>query len=236
MGKRYATRAAELLEDGGAAFLKFFHDHPDLRRGLKVWENQFEKFMPLTTTQVAAIEIGYGAGGSLFGAAKHFDKVVGVDIHEAESFVTKLLVNNGCENFMLKEGDGQTLPVRSNFADLIFSWTAFQHFGSLDIIQSYLHDTRRALKLKGIAVYYFARMRQKGVVTEDMWLQAMQDEKATDGFWLNPDANVNQTNVTIAMWKMQEMAEAAGLEVIRKTYSGLPDKVGGQHGVVLCRS
>lgn len=232
----YKRRTAELLEEGGTAFLKFFHDHLDLSRGQRVWTNQVEKFMDLTTTQVAAIEIGYGAGGILLGASRYFDKVVGVEVHGAEDFVTKLLVNNGCENFELKEGDGLTLPVRSNFADLIFSWTSFQHFGDLHVIQSYLHETRRALKKKGIAVYYFGRMRQKGIVTEEMWLQRMEEEKKGEGFWTNPKANVNQTNLTMAMWKMEEMAEAAGLEVLERTHSGTPEKVGGQHGVVLCQS
>lgn len=232
----YKKRTAELLAEGDTAFLKFFHDHPNLARGQKVWTNQFEKFMPLTTTQMAAIEIGYGAGGILLGSSRHFKKVVGVEIHGAEDLVTKLLVNNDCGDFELKEGDGMTLPVRNNFADLIFSWTAFQHFGHLGIIQSYLHETRRALKKKGIAVYYFGRMRQKGIVTEEMWLQSMENEKEGEGFWTNPDANVNQTNLTFAMWKMKEMAEAAGLKILVRTHSGLPTKVGGQHGVVLCQS
>lgn len=236
MIEAYKERTAELLEAGSAAFLKFYHDHPDLSRGQRVWTNQFERFMDLTTTQVAAIEIGYGAGGILLGASGHFKKVVGVDVHGAEEMVTKLLVNNGCDNFALEAGDGLTLPVRNNFADLILSWTSFQHFGDLRVVQSYLHETRRALKKKGIAVYYFGRMRQKGIVTEEMWLQRMEKEKEGEGFWTNPDANVNQTNLTMAMWKMEEMAEAAGLVVLERTHSGTPEKVGGQHGVVLCQS
>ena len=231
----YKDKVADLLETEERLFFKFYHEDYKLQRGKKNWENQFRKY--LSKERYLSLELSYGAGGMIAAASKDFELAAGVEIHDASGFVAEVLRLNDVNNFVLKDGDGHLIPFEDNCADFIYSWTAFQHYGSLDVIVSYLNETRRVLKSTGRAVYYFARMRQKGVVTEEMWRQAVGEEcEHPDGFWVNKDAKTNQTNITISMWLMEEMANIAGLKVVDRFYSGNPKRVGGQHGVMLCQN
>jgi ubiquinone/menaquinone biosynthesis C-methylase UbiE len=107
-------------------------------------------------------------------------------------------------------------------------------------VVSYLDEIKRVLKPQGIAVIYFTRLiRSKSPQTEtEYYADIILENAETVGYrYGGPLTTVRSIAMIISMWKMVELAEASGLEVIDKTFSydgkGKKKKIYGQHGIVL---
>ncbi len=96
-------------------------------------------------------DIGCGCGRNLVYAVKYASKVVGVDLSKASLDFTKKYVET--EKLELLEGNNLSIPLESNFADLVVSDGVCHHTG--DTIKAF-SECVRILKTDGIlylAVY-----------------------------------------------------------------------------------
>ena len=110
---------------------------------------------------MVGLEIGSGVGRLAFPLARHFRRVVGVDIangmvQRAKSIARDNDVDNvsfihisGPEEFLLRAGDFV------GSCDLIYSLLVFQHISKLSIIEDYLHVIRVLLHQRGVAYLQF---------------------------------------------------------------------------------
>ena len=99
-----------------------------------------------------AAEIGCGLGRICRALAERFDRVVGVDISPEMLKQAGELVTDPKVEFRL--GDGVSLDVlETASADLVLSFTVFQHIPSVSVILDYLTEAGRVLKPGGVLVF-----------------------------------------------------------------------------------
>jgi SAM-dependent methyltransferase len=99
-----------------------------------------------------AVEIGSGLGRVCLALADHFDRVVGIDISPEMVRRAQELVTN--ERVSFEVGDGTTLaPVSDGQADLVLSFTVFQHIPDVRVIDRYIGEAARILKDGGVFVF-----------------------------------------------------------------------------------
>jgi SAM-dependent methyltransferase len=97
-----------------------------------------------------AIEIGPGVGRVCLAMAEHFERVLGVDVSAEMVRRARELVADPRVTFEI--GDGATLrPVPDACADLVFSFTVFQHIPKVSVIEGYLAEAARVLRPGGVA-------------------------------------------------------------------------------------
>jgi SAM-dependent methyltransferase len=110
---------------------------------------------------LVGLELGSGVGRLAFPLARHFRRVVGVDIasgmvHRGRSIARDKGVDNvsfiqisGPEDFFARAGDFV------GSCDLIYSLLVFQHIPKLSMIEDYLHVIRVLLHQRGVAYLQF---------------------------------------------------------------------------------
>jgi SAM-dependent methyltransferase len=99
-----------------------------------------------------AVEIGCGLGRICQGLAERFDRVVGVDISPEMLKQAREHVQDPKVEFVL--GDGVSLgALETGSADLVLSFTVFQHIPSVKVICDYLTEAGRVLKPGGVFVF-----------------------------------------------------------------------------------
>jgi SAM-dependent methyltransferase len=99
-----------------------------------------------------AVEIGSGLGRVSKALAERFDRVIGVDISSEMLKRAQELVQDRKVEFVL--GDGVSLSgVESASADLVLSFTVFQHIPKVAVIRDYLAEAGRVLKPGGVLVF-----------------------------------------------------------------------------------
>jgi SAM-dependent methyltransferase len=98
---------------------------------------------------ISALEIGAGYGRLVKAMRKRFDFVLGVDSSQALVDLSREYVVGYQENCIVKNS-GSDLPAKSEFFNFVYSYIAFQHMHTLDIIKSYIAETFRVLKPGGI--------------------------------------------------------------------------------------
>jgi len=98
-----------------------------------------------------AVEIGAGLGRVCLALADRFERVVGIDIAPEMVLRAKELVRDPRVTFEL--GDGASLSaVKDASADLVLSFTVFQHIPDLAVIDSYVREAGRVLQPGGLLV------------------------------------------------------------------------------------
>lgn len=96
-----------------------------------------------------AVEIGSGLGRVCAALATRFDRVVGVDISEAMVRQARELVTDPEVEF--RHGDGVSLPgVADASADLVVTFTVFQHALNRGVIRANLREASRVLRPGGV--------------------------------------------------------------------------------------
>jgi ubiquinone/menaquinone biosynthesis C-methylase UbiE len=191
-----------------------------------------------------SMDIGYGSGAQVLAASEVFEKAFGIDVHEEHDAIMYELMSRGGDDMLdkayLMSCDGSSIPSEDDSIDFIHSWTTFLHLVGLVNVVSYLDEIKRVLKPQGIAVIYFTRLiRSKSPQTEtEYYADIILENAETVGYrYGGPLTTVRSIAMIISMWKMVELAEASGLEVIDKTFSydgkGKKKKIYGQHGIVL---
>ena len=99
-----------------------------------------------------AVEIGSGLGRICRGLRKHFDRVIGVDISEEMVTRARALVDEPGIEFVHGTGVGIT-GVDDASADLVFTFTVFQHIPDPSIVEGYIAEAGRVLRPGGVFVF-----------------------------------------------------------------------------------
>ena len=236
--KGYRATVDNAVNVGMPKFYGFYQENPDFRRGIEVFKTQFLPFVIEYVDKCGvSLDIGYGPGSMVFAASKYFEMPMGVDVHLQKDVVTKELIRNGCDQFQLYLGDGESIPIEDGVVDFIHSWTVFMHFGKAEVVRKYLAECYRVLKPGGVAVLYFARMyRQKPNETKEEWEESIELEP---DLYREKIRGVNQINLTISMRWMEEAVLEEGFRILERTASTVAvhhiEYYHGQHGLVLRR-
>lgn len=190
-----------------------------------------------------ALEIGYGGGRILAGAARHFEKIIGIDVHCNQEKVKSELKSRGVDNIELYSVNGNEIPLENESIDFVYSFVVFQHVEKIEIFKDYVNEIRRVLKPGGVAVLYFGRRStlsygraSKMLYAVDVLLERIFLPK---GYREIP-ARVNCTNLVISLAHAKKIVREAGFRVCSSMPSRrkVPDDYilfGGQHGMVLTR-
>jgi len=132
------------------------YDAPDMKRFLET--GRVVAGLALDDAPVApahrrlAVEIGCGLGRICLALAERFDSVIGYDISEemlkqAEAFVGEAPVQ-------LRHTDGAGLPgLPDRSADLVVTFTVFQHIPDIDVITAYIREAGRVLADGGVFAF-----------------------------------------------------------------------------------
>lgn len=134
-----------------------------LARAEKDWKYRFQMFpYYLSMNKCAALEIGFGGGRLLSQAARDFQHVYGVDIHESFAMTEKFLHSLEVRNYTLLRRENLS-SLADESMDFIFSFIVFQHFDGFEEVVFYLSEIQRILKEEGYAHIYYGKNRDKGV-------------------------------------------------------------------------
>lgn len=101
-----------------------------------------------------AVDIGCGSGQSTQQLAPHFEKVIGVDVSEAQ--IREAQINNSNNNVIYKVGSCTNIPERSNTVQLL---TASQSHHWFDLTGFY-KETQRVLDPKGAVCVFWYQLPQ----------------------------------------------------------------------------
>ena len=99
-----------------------------------------------------AVEIGSGLGRVCLALADRFRHVIGIDVSPEMVARARELVATDNVEFAL--GDGTSLaPIGDGEADLVLSFTVFQHIPQVSVIEDYIVDAGRILRPGGVLVF-----------------------------------------------------------------------------------
>ena len=188
-----------------------------------------------------SLDIGYGSGGQVLAATMYFDKAYGLDVHEESDFVEEELKNRGAHgrDFHLITGDGNSIPLPDGSVDFVHSWVTFMHLGTVDNTVRYLKEMFRVMKEGAVAVIFFSRMLRSAL--SQTWEQVLEDiKKEEEGAGYReggPKTRVRGINIQMTMWKMKELVEAEGFDILDITASShiinRRKYFFGQYGVII---
>lgn len=189
-----------------------------------------------------SLDIGYGGGGQVFAASKHFKYSIGLDVHgEISSVEAELRKRQGGrnKNTALFIGEGKNIPMDKDKIDFVYSWVTFLHLGTIQVVEEYLKEMFRVMKEGGVAVLFFTRLiRSHQVQSMNQYVEDMKKENLHQtGFREGgPLTRVNRPNLIMSFWKMERLAKEHGFSVIGATHSENEEgKVCGQHGLVFMK-
>jgi len=186
-----------------------------------------------------SLDMGYGSGGQVVAASKHFKESMGTDWHEEEEFVAQNASEFYSDGDMLFGSSPDKIPVDADDADFLHSWLFVQRLGTTANVQHYLSECFRVLKPGGVGVIFFPRYIRSGknqTVGEyeaDVRLE-MEDKM---GYREGGESTILRgISIVVARWRMQEWVEEAGFKVLTWTASydgkGRGKVYHGQHGIV----
>jgi SAM-dependent methyltransferase len=132
------------------------YEEPDMSRffddGRRIVAELVESSPVEPAGRELAVEIGSGLGRVCLALADRFDRVVGVDISPEMVQRARELVSDPRVTFQV--GDGLGLGgVDDACADLVLSFTVFQHIPRPDIVHGYLVEAARVLRPGGLLVF-----------------------------------------------------------------------------------
>lgn len=99
-----------------------------------------------------AVEIGSGLGRVCQALARRFAHVVGVDVSPEMVRRARELVTEANVEFVVNDG-ADLSEVTSGSADVVLSFTVFQHIPDVTVIERYIDEAGRVLKRGGIFVF-----------------------------------------------------------------------------------
>jgi SAM-dependent methyltransferase len=131
-------------------------DHPDMGRffetGRRIVADALDDPRLAPRRRGLAVEIGSGLGRVCLALAERFDEVVGIDIAPEMVRRARELVRDPRVRFEL--GDGGSLRVTGDqTADLVLSFTVFQHIPDPAVTERYIHEAGRVLRQGGVLVF-----------------------------------------------------------------------------------
>ncbi|GCC36908.1 putative methyltransferase DDB_G0268948 isoform X1 [Chiloscyllium punctatum] len=131
-----------------ALYLKYRLPSPFQIRNLILDYLQRKKGKPFTL----AVDIGCGSGQSTRGLASYFEKVVGIDVSEAQIEEAKKV--DGPDNVSYRQGLAEELGFEDSSVDLITAAAAAHWFD----LEKFMKEVDRVLKPKGCLALYCYRV------------------------------------------------------------------------------
>jgi SAM-dependent methyltransferase len=130
-------------------------DDPDMERffetGRQIVADALDEAPVLPDGRALAVEVGSGLGRVCAALAARFDHVIGLDISPEMVMRAREFVGAPTISFLV--GDGISLAgVGDEVADLVLTFTVFQHIPSVAVIDGYLHEAARVLRPGGVLV------------------------------------------------------------------------------------
>jgi SAM-dependent methyltransferase len=128
-----------------------------------------------------AVEIGSGLGRVCRALADRFDRVVGLDVAPEMVARARALVPD--ERITFEVNDGTTVPLPDASADVVLSFTVFQHIPQVALIRGYLREAGRVLRPGGLLVFQWnnlpgpARWRMRRAVLATLQRTGIRREK-----------------------------------------------------------
>tara|TARA_Y100000310_G_scaffold194767_1_gene194777 strand:- start:1696 stop:2445 length:750 start_codon:yes stop_codon:yes gene_type:complete len=143
-------------------FLNWFNKTPSVedtvQNGHSDWENRLANFLNFKDiNKNTCLEIGFGGGRLLAVASKHFDSVIGVDIHEAFDKTKDFLKSQNVSNYNLIHRNNIE-NIEDESVDFVYSFIVFQHFDSFEEIDFYLKQIKRILTPEGYAHIFWGKL------------------------------------------------------------------------------
>ena len=131
-------------------------DHPEIDRffetGQTVVRAAFDDAPVKPAGRGLAVEIGSGLGRLCRALSERFDRVVGLDISEEMVRRAREFVPD--ERITFEVGNGTDLrPLADASADLVLTFTVFQHIPDVAMIEGYVREAGRVLKPGGVFVF-----------------------------------------------------------------------------------
>jgi len=132
------------------------YEHPDMERffetGRVIVSEALDDAPAQPPGRARAVEIGSGLGRVCLALADRFDTVTGVDISTEMVERAGQLVGDPRVSFMV--GNGSSLAgIEDASADLVLSFTVFQHIPRVEVIEGYIAEAGRILKPGGLFVF-----------------------------------------------------------------------------------
>lgn len=243
----FRATIANAVAQGPRKVLKWYADCEGYRRGARIWQTQFLRFLDLYMPKArrhSSLDIGYGCGSLLSQASGTFALAAGIDVHAQHDFMRTMLAEYGLDhnNFELKQADGAgAIPYDNQTFDLVYSWTVFMHLGFAKIAERYFEEAFRVLRPGGLAIIYFTRViRTK---KQQTWSEVCDDARAEMDRkipYREREAKVNRINLGLSLWWVSEICGKMGFDTEAITGSSKRlDNVPmyhGQHGIILRRT
>jgi SAM-dependent methyltransferase len=132
------------------------YDDPDMDRfweqGERIVAEGLDEGRVQPSRTALAVEIGAGLGRNCRALASRFDAVVGLDISPEMVGRARQLVDDPTVRFELVDGASMA-PVGTDTADLVFSFTVFQHIPRVGVIEAYIAEAGRVLRAGGVLAF-----------------------------------------------------------------------------------
>jgi SAM-dependent methyltransferase len=132
------------------------YDAPDMDRfletGRRVVSIAVDEAPVQPVGKALAVEIGCGLGRVCLALRERFDRVVGYDIAPEMLRQAAELVKD--EKIELRLTDGASLPdLADRSADLVLTFTVFQHIPDVEVVKAYIHEAGRVLAPGGVFAF-----------------------------------------------------------------------------------
>jgi ubiquinone/menaquinone biosynthesis C-methylase UbiE len=144
----------QFRESGKRDVIKYINDDPYLNQA-----------MIITFDDPTILEIGCGTGRMTEFMAFFFKKVIGIDI-SGEMIKQARERLKGRDDIELIETDGETIPLKDNSIDIVFSYLVFQHMKTKEMVDKNFEEVYRVLKPKGL---FKVRLRTDKLKNLDIW-------------------------------------------------------------------
>jgi SAM-dependent methyltransferase len=162
VGKRTSRAMRAYWDDGARRNAAWYvdttlcYEEPDmaafLAGGEHIVAELFDRVPVAPAGREVAVEIGSGLGRVCLALAARFERVIGVDISPEMVRRARELVSDPRISFQI--GDGLGLGgVDDASADLVLSFTVFQHIPRPAIVHEYLAEAARVLRPGGLLVF-----------------------------------------------------------------------------------
>jgi SAM-dependent methyltransferase len=129
------------------------YDTPDFERFMAGGEQVVRQALLEAPVQPSrrglAVEIGCGVGRICRALAEHFEAVIGVDVSEEMVNQARALVTLPSVRFETVSG-ADLAPVKDASADLVTTFTVFQHMPTATLIEAYVREAARVLRPGGV--------------------------------------------------------------------------------------
>jgi len=198
------------------------YDDPDMQRffatGELIVADALDDAPAVPAGRDLAVEIGSGLGRVCKALGARFDHVIGLDISSAMVERARELVAD--THIAFNVSDGHTLSsVADGVADLVLSFTVFQHIPTVRVIEAYLREGGRVLRPGGVMVFQWNN--EPGVVRWRLrrwWLALLQRTRIRPERYMRHAPQFLGSRVRAV--RIERALRAAGMELVGTKGSG----------------